>query len=97
MDRIANELLERSKAEIGEIGGATSKSHGGRGKNLLALLLRANMATDLPDHQRMSEEEVLAREFLVLIAMFANRFKVRHCLQKYQLSLLQDTRQRVPR
>lgn len=31
------------------------------GRDLLTLLMRANMATDIPDHQRLSDEEVLAR------------------------------------
>ena len=32
------------------------------GRDLLSLLIRANMATDLPDNARMTDEEVLARE-----------------------------------
>ncbi|KAH6919107.1 cytochrome P450 [Coprinopsis sp. MPI-PUGE-AT-0042] len=61
MDRIAHELLERSKAAMDGNGKADADSV--RGKNLLTLLLRANMATDLPEHQRMSDEEVLARAY----------------------------------
>lgn len=32
-----------------------------QGADLFALLVKANMATDLPDHLRMSDEDVLAQ------------------------------------
>ena len=32
-----------------------------QGKDILSLLIRANMATDLPETSRMDEEDVLAR------------------------------------
>lgn len=31
-------------------------------RDLLTLLIKANMATDIPESQRMTDEEVLARE-----------------------------------
>lgn len=34
-------------------------------RDLLSLLLRANTSHDLPAHQRMSDEDVMARSFLV--------------------------------
>ena len=33
-----------------------------RGRNLLSLLIKANMATDIPDNSRMTDEEVLSRK-----------------------------------
>lgn len=67
MDRIAGELLERSKAAMAEEEKADAKDSV-RARNLLTLLLRANMAPDLPDHQRMSDEEVLAQVPTFLVA-----------------------------
>ena len=34
-----------------------------QGRDLLSLLIKANMATDVPDEERLSEEEVLSRTF----------------------------------
>lgn len=59
MDRIAAQLVSDSKAEISE---------STLGKSLLALLLRANMSTDLPEHQQMSEKDVLAQVSTFLVA-----------------------------
>jgi hypothetical protein len=33
-----------------------------QGRDLLTLLIKANMATDIPDSARMSDEDVLSRE-----------------------------------
>ena len=33
-----------------------------QGRDLLSLLIKANMATDLPDSSRMTDEEILSRE-----------------------------------
>lgn len=35
-----------------------------QGRDLLTLLIKANMAKDVPDNQRLSDEDVLGREFL---------------------------------
>ena len=35
-----------------------------RGRDLLTLLLKANIATDIPDNQRLTDEDVLARELI---------------------------------
>ncbi|KAF9235962.1 cytochrome P450 [Melanogaster broomeanus] len=63
MTRIAKELLTSAKAtaracatEKGEI--EKSSLHG---RDLLTLLVKANMATDVPDSQRLSDEDVLAQ------------------------------------
>jgi cytochrome P450 len=55
MSRIANELLTDSKA----MATGTGEKRGGR--DLLSLLVRANMETELPPTQRMSDQDVLAR------------------------------------
>jgi hypothetical protein len=55
MSRIANELLIDSKA----VAAGTGEKR--RGRDLLSLLVQANMETDLPENHRMSDEDVLAR------------------------------------
>ena len=65
MRQIGMELIVEKKAAImSEISGGKEK-YGGRGgaRDLLTLLLKANMATDIPDNQRLSDEDVLARTF----------------------------------
>ncbi|KAJ7511115.1 cytochrome P450 monooxygenase [Mycena galericulata] len=53
-----NKLLADSKAAINAAGGPKSVSGN---RDLFSLLLRANMSPDVPDHHRMSEEEVIAQ------------------------------------
>ena len=36
-----------------------------QGRDLISLLIKANMATDIPESQRLSDEYVLARESVV--------------------------------
>ena len=65
MNRIGKQLLRDSRAAIladGEGNEKLAKSSW-PGRDLLSLLLRANMSTDLPPSQRMTEEDVLAREY----------------------------------
>ena len=68
MARIGKELLLDAKAaaratatEKGEI-----EKNSLHGRDLLSLLVKANMATDIPESQRMSDEDVLARAFPLL-------------------------------
>ena len=65
MDRIGRQLLRDSKAAILTDGGGNGKLEKSSwpGRDLLSLLLRANMSTDLPPNQRMTDEDVLAREY----------------------------------
>ena len=63
MARIGKELLSDAKAaaratatEKGEI-----EKNSLHGRDLLSLLVKANMATDIPESQRLSDEDVLAR------------------------------------
>jgi hypothetical protein len=59
-------LISQKKAEI--LAAAESGAKGGlekrniQGRDLLSLLMKANMATDIADCARMNEEEILARE-----------------------------------
>jgi hypothetical protein len=68
MARIGNQLLRDSKAAVvadQETGGKFEKSTFKR-RDLLSLLIRANMSTDRPPSQRMTDDEVLARKYLRL-------------------------------
>lgn len=58
MARIGNQLLRESKAQAA----GTSEEQSSR--DLLSLLVRANMATDVPESQLMSDKDVLARTWL---------------------------------
>ncbi|KAF9484968.1 cytochrome P450 [Pholiota conissans] len=62
MDRIGAELLRDSKAAV-----MNDKASWTR-RDLLSLLLRANLATDLPPTQRMSDSDVLAQVPTFLVA-----------------------------
>lgn len=72
MDRIGRQLLRESKAEISGSGAKVEKSSL-QGRDLLSLLVRANMATDVPDSQRMTDEDVLARAFFFLSRINADQ------------------------
>lgn len=63
MARIGKELLSDAKAaarasatEKGEI-----EKNNLQGRDLLSLLVKANMATDIPESQVLSDKDVLAR------------------------------------
>jgi cytochrome P450 len=66
MVRIGRQLLGDSKAAISASEKAGEKDTTATRRDLLSLLVRANTATDLADSQRMSDEDVLAREFLFI-------------------------------
>ena len=67
MHRIGKHLISEKKATILE-----AARHMGRGiekkdvadRDLLSLLIKANMATDIPESQRLSDDEILARRLL---------------------------------
>ncbi|KAG6834869.1 hypothetical protein H0H93_006803 [Arthromyces matolae] len=61
MNRIAHQLLRESKIS------AQDKSTT-RSRDLLSLLVQSNMATDIPAHQRMSDEDVIAQVPTFLVA-----------------------------
>jgi hypothetical protein len=58
MMRIGRELLLESKNAIVEGGAFQSR----RTRDLLSLLVWANTSKDIPESQRLSDEDVLARE-----------------------------------
>jgi hypothetical protein len=66
MQSLGQGLISQRKAEV--LANTESNAEGGvekrsfEGRDLLSLLIKANMATDLPDNARMSDEEILARE-----------------------------------
>jgi hypothetical protein len=53
MCEIGSQLLTDSKA--------MTKVDGGTGRDLLSIMVKANMADDLPDNQRLSDADVIAR------------------------------------
>ncbi|KAH0833995.1 cytochrome P450 [Lanmaoa asiatica] len=65
MDRVGKELISNAKAaaraSATEKGEVTKDSLHGR--DVLSLLVKANMASDVPESQRLSDEEMLARTF----------------------------------
>ncbi|EGO00976.1 hypothetical protein SERLA73DRAFT_178985 [Serpula lacrymans var. lacrymans S7.3] len=72
MNRIGRQLLRESKEAViasqgGDKGGLIEKSSM-KGRDLLSLLVKANMATDIPDSQRISDEDVLAQVPTFLVA-----------------------------
>lgn len=66
MDRIGKELLSESKTALAH--GEKMEKTSWKSRDLLSLLLRANMATDLPESQRMTDEDVLAQVPTFLVA-----------------------------
>lgn len=73
MNRIGTQLIAEKKAAIAREA-SEKKGHGGggqslQGRDLLTLLIKANMATDIPDNQRLSDADVLSRTSGVCYAM----------------------------
>ena len=89
--RIGMQLVQERKVEIvrkyGEPEGAVEKRDV-QGRDL-ALLIKANMATDIPDDQRLTDEEILARASIPIFSMF---LRIDSRLQRCPHSLLQETR-----
>jgi hypothetical protein len=63
---IGQNVISQKKAEILSSSEIDSKGRVEKkniqGRDLLSLLMKANMATDIPDHARMTEEDILARK-----------------------------------
>lgn len=57
-------MRDRKRVILGETTRAEEKDGGVEGQDLLTALMQANMDTELPVSQRMSDEDVLARPFL---------------------------------
>src|SRR6267154_3226905 len=62
---IGQNVISQKKAEILSSSEIDSKGRVEKkniqGRDLLSLLMKANMATDIPDHSRMTDEDILAR------------------------------------
>ena len=63
MRKIGMALIAEKKASIQaeEAEGKGRTDARGGARDLLTLLLKSNMATEIPDNQRLSDEDVLAR------------------------------------
>ena len=61
MSRIGRELLSNSKAAVSQ--NESLEKDTWKTRDLLSLLVRANVATDLAESQRMLDEDVLARAY----------------------------------
>ncbi|KAI0643925.1 cytochrome P450 [Trametes meyenii] len=72
MRRIGSQLIAEKKAAILQESSTKKGAEIGRqsvqGRDLLTLLIKANMATDIPDSQRLSDEDVLAQVPTFLVA-----------------------------
>ena len=75
MRRIGLQLIAEKKAAI--LAETREKGHVERKdmaeRDLLTLLIRANLATDVPESQRLTDDEVLARKFPRLPPQTAQR------------------------
>ncbi|KAL4242978.1 Cytochrome P450 superfamily protein [Abortiporus biennis] len=66
MKRISREIVEEKKAAILKRSKAEKTGHAilkedFASRDLISLLIRANMATDIPENQRLTDEEVIAQ------------------------------------
>ncbi|KAF8554640.1 cytochrome P450 [Imleria badia] len=70
MARIGKELLSGAKAtaRASATGKGEIEKNSLHGRDLLTLLVKANMATDIPESQRLSDEDVLAQVPTFLVA-----------------------------
>jgi len=68
MTRIGHELLEDSRASVMSEKSSSFAKDSWKGRDLLSLLVRANMATDLPSSQRMCDDDVVAQVPTFLVA-----------------------------
>lgn len=63
---IGQNVISQKKAEILFSSEIDSKGRVEKkniqGRDLLSLLMKANMATDIPEHARMTDEDILARK-----------------------------------
>ena len=88
MARVGRSLLQDSKAALRAENGKLEKNSW-KTRDLLSVLLRANMATDLPPSQRMVDEDVISREYFEI---YASMMDAQPLSQRYQRSWLPDTK-----
>jgi hypothetical protein len=74
---IGQSMISQKKAEILSSSEIDSKGRVEKkniqGRDLLSLLMKANMATDIPDHARMTDEDILARKSLSGYSAFGRK------------------------
>lgn len=64
LNRIGGKLIEeRRRLVLGDVSQGSVKREDVQGKDILSLLVRANLATDLPAQSRLSDEDMLARAY----------------------------------
>jgi hypothetical protein len=68
MNRIGAQLVANAKAEVSSGSKPDFIENDIAGRDLLTLLVKANMATDTKDAQKMVDKDVLARRFSSLSA-----------------------------
>ena len=63
--RVGTKMIADKKAAVlnNASGGVEKKDVEGR--DLLSLLIKSNMATDIPDSARMNDEEILSRQYFL--------------------------------
>ncbi len=79
MDRIGHQLLDESHARIRASGEKSSST----ARDLLSLLVKANMSPDIGEHHRMTDSDVLARKYIYSLFDCMARLNIR---QRSQLS-----------
>lgn len=62
MRKFGMQLIQEKKAQImSEKSSGSFEKKDVQGRDILSLLIKANMASDVSDNQRLTDEEVLAR------------------------------------
>lgn len=59
-------IQEKKAAVLGDTMGGTIEKEDFAGNDLLTLLIRANLASNMPESMRMSDEEIVSQVSLVL-------------------------------
>jgi len=79
IQRIGSQLIQDKKAAVlttlNPDGSGVVEKHDVQGHDLLNLLIKSNMASDMPEDVRMSDSEILSRERLPpsLLKSFVDR------------------------
>lgn len=66
MRRLGMQLVKDRRAALANVKPDVNED-GSKNRDLLTLLIKANMAKDVPEDQRLSDEDVLARTFFRLV------------------------------
>ena len=90
MDRLGKVMLTNLKTKVCEaMTGDNIRRDEFQSKDLLTLLVIANLASDVPESSRLTDDEVLAR-----MSSLANPQQILTASQKSRLSWLPVTKQR---